>query len=424
MSKRIVIATWGSFGDVNPSLALALGLKTRGHVPVIATLNVYRDYVTSAGIEFRPLGPHVPDDKELVRRIMDARTGTELLLRELLFPAIRESYAELLEAVRGADLLVTHPVTFAGPLVAEKTGMPWISTVLSPISFFSAYDMPVFAPMPALAKVRALGPNACRLVLGLGRRMTRDWSEPVRRFRAELGLPPRGDPLYEGQFSPFGTLALFSRVIAEPQPDWPPNSRVTGFLFHDTGIGGDRLSPELQRFLGGGLPPVVFTLGTSAVMAAGNFYRESQRAAQLAGCRSVLLIGRDPANRPPAPLPADVFCCEHAPYAKLFPRAAAVVHSGGIGTTGQVLRAGRPMLVVPFAHDQPDNAARVTRLGVARTLYPRRYTVQRVAHELRVLLEESRYATRAAEIAREVRSEDGVTAACDAIDFSWATESQ
>lgn len=416
MVKRIVLATWGSFGDVNPSLALALGLKARGHVPVIATLNVYRDYVTSAGIKFRPLGPHVPDDKELVRRIMDARTGTELLLRELLFPAIRESYAELLEAVCGADLLVTHPVTFAGPLVAEKTGMPWVSTVLSPISFFSAYDMPVFAPMPALAKVHAFGSVACRLVLGLGRRVTRDWSEPVRRFRAELGLPPGRDPLYEGQFSPFGTLALFSRVMAEPQPDWPPNSRVTGFLFHDAGIGGDTLSPELQRFLDAGPPPVVFTLGTSAVMAAGNFYRESTRAAALLGRRAVLLIGRDPSNRLTEPLPANVLVCEHAPYSLLFPRAAAVVHSGGIGTTGQVLRAGRPMLVVPYAHDQPDNAARATRCGVARTLYPRQYRAERVERELRKLLEDPGTAARAAAVARQVCAEDGVKAACEAIE--------
>jgi UDP:flavonoid glycosyltransferase YjiC (YdhE family) len=176
------------------------------------------------------------------------------------------------------------------------------------------------------------------------------------------------------------------------------------------------MSPELSDFLESGAPPVVFTLGSSAVGAAGTFYRESARSAAQLGVRAVLLVGRNPANRPPSPLPEGVFVTEHAPHHELFPRAAAIVHQGGIGTTGQALRSGRPMLIVPHAYDQPDNAFRVKSLGVARVLYPRRYTASRVVEYLRVLLMTPHYSTRAEEVGRIVRAEDGTEQACQTLE--------
>jgi len=91
------------------------------------------------------------------------------------------------------------------------------------------------------------------------------------------------------------------------------------------------------------------------------------------------------------------------------------VHHGGIGTTGQALRAGKPMLVVPHAHDQPDNGFRVSRLGVARVLDARRYTTSRVIRHLRALLEEPSYRQRAADVGRQVSAERGTDVACDAL---------
>jgi UDP:flavonoid glycosyltransferase YjiC (YdhE family) len=117
----------------------------------------------------------------------------------------------------------------------------------------------------------------------------------------------------------------------------------------------------------------------------------------------------------PARVPDGVLLVDRAPHQLLFPRARAVVHQGGAGTTAQALRAGCPMLVVPHSHDQPDNAFRVSRLGVARTLYPKRYTAPRVASELRPLLEEPRYAERAAATAAVVRQEGGAAAAAELI---------
>ena len=249
-------------------------------------------------------------------------------------------------------------------------------------------------------------------MLGLAKSMTRSWTTSVHEFRAEFGLPPAGEPLYEGQFSPYGTLALYSRVLGEPQPDWPQKTRQTGFVFHQSG--GDTPA-ELRAFLDDGEPPIVFTLGSSAVGAAGAFYQRSAEAAAALGRRAVLMIGTDPRNRPATPLPRGILTVGFAPHDALFARAAAIVHHGGIGTTGQALRSGRPMLVVPHAHDQPDNGFRVSRIGVGLVLDARRYTTTRVTRHLRALLDEPSYRVRAADVGRQVAAERGTDVACDAL---------
>jgi UDP:flavonoid glycosyltransferase YjiC (YdhE family) len=131
--------------------------------------------------------------------------------------------------------------------------------------------------------------------------------------------------------------------------------------------------------------------------------------------RAVLLVGPDPRNRP-ATLPDGVAVFEYAPYAALFPRAAAVVHQGGIGTTAEAMRAGRPMLVMPYAHDQPDNAERVARLGIARTISRERYTAARAADALRRLLDGPSYAQKATKVGSVLRKEDAVGTACNALE--------
>jgi UDP:flavonoid glycosyltransferase YjiC (YdhE family) len=159
---------------------------------------------------------------------------------------------------------------------------------------------------------------------------------------------------------------------------------------------------------------VVFTLGTSAVGAAGRFYHESAAAAQKLGMRAVLLTGGIAQNEPRG-LPDSVLPVARAPHQLLFPRAAAVVHQVGAGTLGQALRSGKPMLLVPHAHDQFDNASRAMKLGLARTLFPKQYTAERVARELTWLLG-ANPRRRAEEAATVVRQEGGAEAAAAAIE--------
>lgn len=414
MSKRIVITCWGSFGDVYPYVGLAKALKARGHRTLVAAPAYYRQTVEQAEIDFAPVGVNVdPSDRQTIARVMHPVNGPEAVVRDLVIPALRQTYEELRHAAVGADLIVGHPLAFAVPLLAEVQGVPWVSTILAPLGFFSVTDLPVLPPAPWLVHMRGLGPWFGRVVVDLSHRATRAWIEPVYRLRAELGLQRGGHPLFEGQFSPTMTLALFSRVLAEPQPDWPPHVHVTGFVFYN---GPGALDPALESFLKAGVPPVVFTLGTSAVGAAGRFYHESADAAARHGVRAVLLTGGFAENLPAGTLPPGVLLIDRAPHQLLFPRASAIVHQGGIGTTAQALRSAHPMLVVPHAHDQPDNAFRVTNLGVARTVFPKQYRAAHVARELKRLLEDDRYRERSAAMAASVRQEGGADAAAEALE--------
>ena len=409
---RIVLVCWGSYGDLFPYLAIADELRARGHTPVVTSCPYYQELVEHEGFAFRPLRPDVrPDDTTLLQHVMDARRGSEVIIRELVVPALRDSFADIAAAADGADLVVSHPITFAAPLVAERRGLPWMATVLAPLSFFSLHDFPALPNAPQIVRLTRLTPWAGRALMAMARRITRPWVAPVVALRAELGLPPAGDPLYEGQFSPHGNLALFSRAFGEVQPDWPARTTVTGFPFFNRAI---PMPPALAAFLEAGDPPVVFTLGSAAVNTAGTFYQESASAMAALGGRAVLLVGPHPRNIP-AGLAPTVMAVESAPHDQLFPRASIVVHQGGVGTTGQAIRGGRPQLVVPFAHDQPDNAFRVERLGIGRVVYPKRYQAERVARELRWLLDGRDCASRADAVGRQVRAEGGAVAAVDAM---------
>lgn len=421
--KRVVISTLGSFGDLHPYIAIALELKRRGHRPIIATSEMYREKTDALGLELHAVPPDVPgyDQPEEVTRMIsemiDPKKGSERVFTQFINPHLRGMYDALLEATGGADLLVTHVLSLAGPPLVEKTGIPWVSTVLAPISMFSNYDPPVFPQMPWLYPLLKLHPAVSRTLMRAARWKLDQLAAPLYKLRAELGLKRGGNPMLEGQHSPRMVLALFSSAIASRQPDWPPQTRVTGFPFYDRrGRVGDeeRLDPALLKFLDAGEPPVVFTLGSSAVYVAGDFYRESVAAARAAGVRALLLTG-EPWNRPDG-LPESVAAFDYAPYGELLPRARAVVHQGGIGTTAQGLRAGVPALVVPFSHDQFDNAARVARVGAGRVLPRAKYDAASAAKELSGLLAEASYTTRAAGVGRQIRAENGASSAADAIE--------
>jgi UDP:flavonoid glycosyltransferase YjiC (YdhE family) len=417
---RIVFSTYGTFGDVNPLIALSLELKRRGHRPVLAVPEMFREKIEPLGIGFARVRPDQdPKDTRLIAMIYDIKHGTETGLRQFLFPSLRDSYDDLKAAVEadgGADLLVTGELAYAAPLVAEKLNIPWASYVLAPFSFFSAYDPPVLPPYPTLARVQERVPALGHVVARFARFVTRKWPEPVYALRHELGLPRGKDPIFDAKHSERLALALYSQVMGGSQPDWPRSARITGFAFYDGAGDEGKLPPELASFLENGAAPLVFTLGSAAVMHAGDFYEQSAQAAEILGERAVLLVGADDRNLPQRKLPDTICVARYAPYSQIFPRASVIVHQGGIGTTAQALRAGRPMLVMPYSHDQPDNARRVRRLGVAEVLGRKHYKAKQAAALIRQLLSESAYATRAAQVAATMAEENGAVAACNALE--------
>ena len=417
---RIVLSNIGTFGDINPLIAIALELKRRGHQPVMAVPALYESKIVPLGLEFHAVRPNLdPKNTLLAEMIYDVRKGTERGLREFLFPALRQTYDDLTAAATmpvRADLMLLGELNYAGPLVAEITGIPWASYVLAPLSFFSAFDPPVLPMYPRLARADKAVPGMGRAIRRLARLVSRKWPQPIYDLRRELGLPRGANPLFDAKHSPHLVLALFSRVLGHEQPDWPANTRITGFCYYDSDAGNAALPPHLEKFLAAGPAPLVFTLGSAAVLAAGRFYEYGARAAERLGMRAVLLIGSDTRNRPRHHLPDSICVAEYAPYSALFSRASAVIHQGGVGTTAQCLRAGKPMLIMPYSHDQPDNARRMRRLKVARIIQRRYFTPLRVAKKLRLLLEKPIYAHRAEQIAQRLRGENGVAAACNALE--------
>ncbi|MEN3354324.1 MAG: rhamnosyltransferase subunit [Betaproteobacteria bacterium] len=420
--KRIVFATFGSLGDLHPYIALSLQLKRRGHRPLIVTSDVHREVVESAGVEFatmRPNAEHMGDTAELARRLFHPTKGPEHLVRELVMPHVRGAYEDLDRACAGADLIVTHPLAFVGRLVAEKRGLPWRSSVLSPLSLMSSIDPPLFGPAPWLLWIRRLGVAPYRAVFKVAKWSIGAWEKPLHELRAELGLPPmRSYAQFEGQYAPDGNLALFSRVLAKAQADWPQNTTMCGFLRYDGEAVDPVLERELKTWLSAGAPPVVYTLGSSVSLYATDFFKMAVEATQHLGQRALLLTGRDPAEfdaiLASAQLRASAIkVFRYLPYSAVFPHASVNVHQAGVGTLAQALAAGKPQLIVPVGFDQPDNALRAVRLGLAHSIPFQKLTVSTMTAALRELSSSARYGANAVAVAQTVVAEEQEHRAAD-----------
>ena len=407
---RVLITTWGSLGDINPYLAVAQELNKRNATVTIACNTHHQALIESKGHTFLAIRPHFIADAQFTRKAMDEYTGGRYLLRDFLMPAIRESYTDTLAAIPGHDVLVSHIATFGAPLAARATGIPWVSTVLAPVSFFSQQDPSVLTV--GLRGLRQRSPAVTRIVNSLSKRYVNRWAAPIRRLQAELGQPSARSPIFEGQHSPLSVIGLFSRHFAAPQSDWPAQAIATGFPLSPAAI----LPPAIEQFLASGPPPIVFTLGSSAVLTPGKFFQLAQELRY----RAILVAGPEAADIPSTP---DVLAVEYAPHSAVFPHAAAIVHQAGIGTTAEALRSGKPSLIVPFAHDQPDNAARCERLGVARVLGRRQLSAKSLKRELDLLLANAAYKSAALEFASKIQREDGAAEAARLILLTASGES-
>jgi rhamnosyltransferase subunit B len=424
---RVLLTTYGSLGDLHPFLSIALELQARGHRPVIATSSLYRPNVENLGIEFHSIAPDMTPPEEWNAAsvsAMHSKKGPELFFRYVMMPALRQSYADLLPVMREADITVSQRLIMAAPLCAEVLNKRWLSAALSPVAFGSAADPCYFPGSPLNQKLRA-NPYSRKILKSWSRMIYSRWVREVARFRAELGLPRGPHPLSEASLSPHGVLALFSRQLAAPQPDWPSNTIQTGTCFHSSAeqnTSSSTLAPEIEAFLEKGEVPVIFTLGSATVYLPGNFYFTAVEAIRTLNKRALLLIGPE-ANRP-ANLPQNdeqIAAFEYAPFSKLFERGSVVVHQGGAGTTGQVLQAGLPSLIMPQINDQYDNAMRMQRRGTARMMLHTDCNPQHMAQLLDDLLSNPQYAQSAREIGQRVQQEKGSAAAADAIEQHLAT---
>lgn len=409
---RIALATFGSLGDLHPFLAVAAALKGRGHDPVVITHVGHRARVDRAGVGFAPLRPDLSDfgdPAEVMRKAMDGTRGSDYVMNQMTVPWIRRTTDDVLTGAEGADALVSSSLVLGAGAVAERLGIPWFPAALQPGVMLSPWDPPRL-PVLDWPIVRATRPVSVRVLFELMALTLLPMRREIAKVRRDWGLPPDSTrPLFDAPRGAECFLALYSEHFAPIPRDWRAGTLATGFPFHDEG-GDQDLSPELHEFLAAGEAPVTFTLGSSAVWMAGNFYAVAAQAATDMKMRAVLLVGEDTAQAP-RELPPGVIAIPYAPHRALFTRSRAIVHQGGIGTTAQALRSGNPSLIVPWSHDQPDNAARVAALGAGLVLPKRKLRPDAMRAALTRLLNEPSFALAAARIAEKIRAENGAQAA-------------
>lgn len=423
-SARIVLTTIGTLGDLHPFIAIGLALKARGHRPLLAVPEDHLAKVRAVGLEAAAILPSFDAVRErmgvtedaAVKRVM---SDQKYMLEEVVLPWIASSTEALDGLIADADALVGSMFVFGGPVIAEKCGIPMVSVVLQPMALLSAYRPP-HTPDFWMMKgepTTPVGVGWNRFAYALIRAHVRRRYDPLLNVvRAGYGLGPSRDPcLFEIGPQTDLTLCCYSPLFGPTPPDAPAPIAVTGFPLFDseTGDGDNGLDPELTAFLAKGPPPLVFTLGSFAVYAPGNFYAEAATAARRLGQRAVLLTG------PGTDLVSDdtIMVRAYAPHSALFPHASAIIHHGGIGTTGQALRAGKPQLVVPHFGDQSDNGYRIKLMGLGRVLAARRFTADRAARRIVKLIDPTLpYRAEAARVGALVMQEHGAESAAAAIE--------
>jgi len=410
---RALIAGAGSAGDVNPLVAVGRALAGRGHeVALCANAGFARDALAS-GLEFVPSG----GEDELLDLLRSERLVRQASAPFLVIESVLRGAAGLVAALeeeiarRRPDVLLRHHVAIGARWVAERHGIPCAVAVVTPSQWHSARDL-ARADGEVAAVVKRLVFRAALLLVARPL-CALTFDRGIRAAARRLGFPAESRAwlreLREGAM----VLGLWSKHFRPPFPDDPERSVVTGFAFHDRSHSDGAWEAEIGAFLDAGEPPVVFSLGSTVVHSPRDFWTAAAEACRRLSLRAIFLSG---GAAHAADLPGGVRAFAAAPFASLFPRARAVVHHGGIGSTAQAIRAGKPALVVPFVLDQPDVADRARRLGVARVLPRARVTAESLARELERLLADTEVERRAAALGEKIRAEDGAAAAAKAVE--------
>ncbi|WP_084583040.1 glycosyltransferase [Sphingomonas azotifigens] len=420
---RVVLATLGTLGDVHPFIALALGMQARGHTPVFAGAEAVRPIAERHGIEFhaiRPDGPQVLSDLGMDEGAVARAVATDIgfVIDRVVLPYAEVTLADLKPVMAGADLVIGSTFSILARIAAQAVGVPLASALLQPLTLLSAEDPPVMMRGETILVTlrRWFGPGAVRPLLRLAERASARQMKPFAALRVAAGAPPfAGNEMLAGPLAVDRAVGLWSPGFASAPADVPASFQQTGFVFYDGGFAGQGLSAEIKAFLAAGASPLVFTLGSMAVYAEDGFYAASAEAARTLGRRAVLLVGDDLMETHRHLGDANILVAGYAPHSQLFPRAAAVIGHGGIGTTAQAIRAGVPQLVCAIFGDQFDNAARITRAGLGLALPKRRYTGARAAAVIDRLLRDTAIAEQAAKTGAAIAAEDGVGRALDAL---------
>jgi UDP:flavonoid glycosyltransferase YjiC (YdhE family) len=402
----VVLSTAGSLGDLYPVLSIARALDAIGLEPRLALAPEDCETARRWGLLAHPVGPSQAEICDALGMTRDEIAASVLhdpgpLIDKALLPLLPDMTRAMAELCEGAGCVAATTFQLAAPLAAELRGLPFVPLVLQPFMALSAADPPTGGRFDlSTRRGGRLGLAWNRALMGAARGVLRlRHRRGLTRARRALGLGrARGTPLLDHGAEVPLRLGMWSPAFSALPPDAPSHLQLAGFPPAPEG----ELTDETRSWIAAGPPPLVVTLGSIAQrLGREDFWAEAAAMARALGLRAVLLTGEAE-----APVGDDLLALPYAPHAPLFPLAAAVVHHGGIGTTAEALRSGRPQLVLPVGGDQPDNAARLVRMGAAVTMPVHEFDGAAGAALLSRLLERFDYGAASARGAR-ILEEDG-----------------
>lgn len=403
---RVTILTVGTRGDVQPYLALAVALRSRGHRVRLATSDNFASWIREWDIEFFPLRANFqtliesPEGRQALSRPLSSRA----FIRHTVTPLFTDLLDDTWAAVQDTDALIYHPKVLSGASLAERLNLPAAL----------AATVPVITPtgnfaLPGLFN-RDLGPQLNRATYALTAAAAAPFQGVLRSWRARIGLSPRA-PWGAGRVA--GTRRLpvlyaYSPHVVPPPADWDADNHVLGYW--TLPARPFTPDPQLARFLAAGAPPVYVGFGSVAGQDPARTTQTVLEAVQLAGVRAVVATGWGglTAGTPPA----GVHVVSALPHDWAFPRLAAVAHHGGAGTTAAGLSAGVPTVICPFGADQPFWGQVIHQLGAGpRPIPQKRLTAPALAAALRQAVHDPGMRGRAQALSRQLSAENGAHAA-------------
>ena len=420
MGPKVVINTIGTLGDLHPLIDVAFELKAKGLNPVFATSNDYLEKLENAGFEAHGIVEGFLEraaksglsKEQFMRKLM---TNQKKMMEDFVLAPLAPSAEKLDAIIDGAIGVIGGPFSYAGHVIADKYNLKFIMTVLQPGLFETRYDpivtpdMPVYIA-PARNPFSRTWNRFWMVVLKFIGRLL--YSKAINDVRRAHGLPVKAHLPFFALTDAVLFLGLYSELLGGLQPDMFAHTYITGFPEFDSQSGqAEKLDPALETFLDNGPPPLIFGLGSLAFHASGDFFTQSIAVAKNMNMRAIMLTG-EPLD---IPYDKDIFVTSYAPHTELFPRVAAIIHHGGIGSTGRALKAGKPQLITPFNGDQFDNARRVKRLGISDTLPIKKYNAARAEKILRELLTDPKIQSLAQENAQKLSRENGTKKAATLI---------
>jgi rhamnosyltransferase subunit B len=378
---RALIATFGTAGDVYPFIPIGRELKARGAEVIFASSAEFEEDAAAEGITFVPLFSRAESEAVFANPDfwhpikcgpLAARWGVQFLRRQF------EVLSSL--AAQPGAVLVANPAVLSARLLHEQKNIPMATVILQPWILRSLTRPPV---LPGGVTLPRRAPKWMWKLYFRGLNAAGDWllGRELGRLRRDLNLP-RMRKVFDWWFSPQLIIALFPDWFGFPQADWPVQTRLLSFPEYD---GSDLpLDAQMEAFLAAGDPPVVITFGTG-IRHASDLFRNATEACLKLG-RRVILLANHPGQLPAELLGERVAAAKFAPFSKLFPRCAGVIHHGGIGTTAKALHAGIAQLITPICFDQLDNAIRVKELKRGEWIAPKKATQARLERKIAELL--------------------------------------